>query len=90
MKSEAGDELRDTCAFHTDTWFNCACAAKSHCAPSPTVPHPLDETSPRDASACCLRQEITMLDGIAILSFFIFFPACALYVHGCDRLKGTH
>lgn len=30
-----------------------------------------------------------MLDAILILLSLVFFGACALYVHGCDRLKGT-
>jgi hypothetical protein len=30
-----------------------------------------------------------MLDVVTILSFFIFFPICLLYLSGCDRLKGV-
>jgi hypothetical protein len=29
-----------------------------------------------------------MLDAIAMLSFLVLFPACLLYLHGCERLKG--
>lgn len=29
-----------------------------------------------------------MLDLVAIVAFIVLFPACLIYVHGCDRLKG--
>lgn len=30
-----------------------------------------------------------MLDAISIASFFVLFPLLALYVYGCERLKGA-
>jgi hypothetical protein len=30
-----------------------------------------------------------MPDALAIFTLLVLFPVCLLYLHGCDRLKGT-
>jgi hypothetical protein len=36
-----------------------------------------------------MSQEVHMLDAVALIAFFVLFPLSLLYVHGCERLKGT-